>query len=189
MVPVANDGLLPAIFAKVDPVTRIPVAGAWLVTIPIGLLAFFLDLEQITKIISIGNLLMYNFVSGCGIALRLRDYPLQRSPNELWVWAFLTVSFVAVQLSMKACPLFMIYPSWALMLYVLWRLHRLPQPNKPGAEEYSMPLVPVLPCLGMIGNYALIGGFDYVTWIYYGVYLLIGVVIYFGYGITHSKLD
>lgn len=45
LVPVADDGLLPPIFCKLDPDTRIPVAGAWLVTIPIGLIAFMLDLE------------------------------------------------------------------------------------------------------------------------------------------------
>jgi amino acid transporter len=69
---VANDGLIPAVFGKLDSKTRIPVDGARLVTIPIGLLAFMLDLEQISKIISMGNLLMYSFVSGSGIALRLQ---------------------------------------------------------------------------------------------------------------------
>ena len=52
-----------------------------------------------------------------------------------------------------------------------------------------MPLVPVLPCLGIIGNYALVSGFDLLTWVYYGVYLAAGLAVYFGYGITHSKLE
>jgi len=52
-----------------------------------------------------------------------------------------------------------------------------------------MPLVPLLPCLGIIGNYALISGFDLLTWIYYGFYLLAGLFLYFGYGISHSKLE
>ena len=90
---------------------------------------------------------------------------------------------------MKAAPLFIVYPGWAVTLFILWRLHRLPQPNTPGVEEYAMPLVPVLPCLGIIGNYALVGGFDYLTWVYYAIYLKIGLVIYYGYGISHSKLE
>jgi len=35
--------------------------------------AFFLDFEEITKVVNIGNLLTYSFVTACGIALRLRQ--------------------------------------------------------------------------------------------------------------------
>jgi len=191
LVPVALDGLIPPIFCKIDPVTRIPVAGAWLVTIPIGLLAFMLDLEQITKIISMGNLLMYSFVTGCGIALRFRKQtaPTVRTPEENWVWLFLVVAFFAAEATMKEWHPVIVYSLWAVTAYILFRLQQLPQPNKPGEDEYTMPFVPLLPCLGIIGNYSLMGGFDLVTWIYYFCYILIGLGVYFWYGISHSLLE
>ena len=60
--------------------------------------AFFMDLEAITKLISIGNLFMYSFVTCCGIVLRFRERSSQsvKSPDEVWVWAFLVVSMFAV---------------------------------------------------------------------------------------------
>ena len=70
LVPQAHDGLIPKIFGEVDPVTRIPVKGSWIVYVIVAIPAFLMDLEAITKLISMGNLLMYSFVTGCGIALR-----------------------------------------------------------------------------------------------------------------------
>jgi amino acid transporter len=124
LVPVAQDGLIPPIFCKLDPVTRIPVAGAWLVTIPIGLLAFMLDLEQITKIISMGCLLTYSFVIGCLIALRLRDKnkPTERVRNENWVWAFLIVAFFASEATMKQTHPAIIVLLWLGTSFIFYRL-------------------------------------------------------------------
>ena len=79
MVPQAQDGLIPKIFCELDPETRIPIWGSWIVFIAVAVPAFFMDLEAITKLISMGNLLMFNFVSGCGIALRLRHKETQNS--------------------------------------------------------------------------------------------------------------
>lgn len=113
--------MIPKVFAELNPVTRIPVKGSWLVTIPIGLLAFFLDLEQITKIISMGNLLTYSFVSGCGIALRFRESN-QTSENEKWVWAFLFSSFFAVISTAKEISPFFTFPLWGLTCAILGKL-------------------------------------------------------------------
>ena len=64
---------MPKIFAKVDPRTGVPVYGAWICMITMGIPAFMLDLEQITKVISCCNLMTYSFVAACGVALRFRD--------------------------------------------------------------------------------------------------------------------
>ena len=77
MVPQAQDGLIPKKFGELDPETRIPVWGSWIVFILVAIPAFFMDMEAITKLISMGNLLMYNFVSGCGIVLRFRKRETQ----------------------------------------------------------------------------------------------------------------
>jgi basic amino acid/polyamine antiporter, APA family len=52
-----------------------------------------------------------------------------------------------------------------------------------------MPFVPIVPCLGIIGNYILMGGFDLKTWFLYMCYLSAGLAIYFGYGMNHSVLQ
>jgi len=52
-----------------------------------------------------------------------------------------------------------------------------------------MPLVPILPCFGIFFNFMLATGLDGLTWAYFGVFLLIGLIIYFSYGMWHSNLE
>ena len=58
--------------------------------------AFFLDLEAITKVISLGVLITYSIVTACGIALRFRERATQtsvRSSNEVYVWLYILSAF------------------------------------------------------------------------------------------------
>ena len=52
-----------------------------------------------------------------------------------------------------------------------------------------MPLVPLLPCLGIIGNNALIAAFDGLTFVNYIVFTVMGTLIYVFYGLSNSKLE
>ena len=91
--------------------------------------AFFLDLEQITKIISCGNLTTYSFVTACGIALRFRERETQtteRSPNELYVWAFLVSSFTTSILFMKVENKTFFYIFAGLTIALLIRIMFIP---------------------------------------------------------------
>ena len=70
-----------------------------------SLLAFLLDLEQLTRIVSIGNLITYGFVTACGIALRFRQPKTQsgvRSPNEIYMWMYVVSAFITAMFFMKA---------------------------------------------------------------------------------------
>ena len=51
-----------------------------------------------------------------------------------------------------------------------------------------MPLVPVVSTLGILVCGAMIYGLGKETWIRLIVWLVIGLVIYFGYGRSHSKI-
>ena len=52
-----------------------------------------------------------------------------------------------------------------------------------------MPWVPILPAIGIQFNFMLCCGLDGSTWMYFGVFLALGLVIYFSYGLWHSHLD
>ena len=52
-----------------------------------------------------------------------------------------------------------------------------------------MPLVPILPAIGIFFNFMLAAGLDGLTWAYFGIFLLIGLIIYFSYSMWHSKLE
>jgi basic amino acid/polyamine antiporter, APA family len=73
-------------------------------------------------------------------------------------------------------------------LLIMGYLWILPQPNKPEGT-FECPLMPLVPCLGILGNFTLIAQNDANTWIYFIIFEIIGFVFYFSYGIKHSKLN
>jgi APA family basic amino acid/polyamine antiporter len=61
--------------------------------------------------------------------------------------------------------------------------------KQPGLKrDFKTPLVPLFPILGIIVCAAMIVGLGWTNWLRLGVWLVIGLVIYFGYGRKHSKL-
>lgn len=61
------------------------------------------------------------------------------------------------------------------------------QPNL--HRPYESPYYPLFPILGMISCGALMAFLPALTWQRFGIWLLIGMVIYFAYSIKHSKLN
>ena len=51
-----------------------------------------------------------------------------------------------------------------------------------------MPLVPFLPCFGIFANSVLASSLEGEIWAMYGIFIAIGVLIYFIYGFWNSKL-
>ena len=64
-------------------------------------------------------------------------------------------------------------------------LRRL-EPDRP--RPFRTPWVPLIPILAIISCFLLMAGLPIITWIRFGVWLLIGVLIYFAYGRRHSTL-
>src|SRR3569623_1331059 len=76
---------------------------------------------------------------------------------------------------------------FALVLVCIgvWVL-RVRDPNAP--RQFKTPLVPLVPILGVIVNSAMIFGLGWPNWTRLGIWLAIGMVIYFGYSRHHSRL-
>lgn len=52
-----------------------------------------------------------------------------------------------------------------------------------------MPFYPVLPAVGFLAALVVFLGLDYQAKLYAGIWFILGLIIYFGYGIHHSILD
>ncbi|MCI0606731.1 amino acid permease [bacterium] len=63
---------------------------------------------------------------------------------------------------------------------------RYKDPNRPRA--FKTPWVPVVPILGILSCFYLMYQLPMVTWIRFGIWLLVGLVLYFAYSYKHSRL-
>ncbi|MFV0557323.1 MAG: APC family permease [Enterococcus sp.] len=59
----------------------------------------------------------------------------------------------------------------------------------PKAGEFKVPLVPVLPIISIVTCLFLMSRLSLTTWIVFGVTIVIGLAIYFGYGYRHSSMN
>ncbi|XP_062944166.1 cationic amino acid transporter 4 [Cynocephalus volans] len=54
-------------------------------------------------------------------------------------------------------------------------------------DTFQIPMVPLTPALSILLNICLMLKLSYLTWLRFSIWLLIGLAVYFGYGIWHSK--
>ena len=72
-----------------------------------------------------------------------------------------------------------------MLAFALLKLRK--EHGAPGPGEFKTPLVPVLPILSIVVCLSFMTQYSLLTWLAFGVALLIGVGIYFGYGYRHSE--
>lgn len=76
--------------------------------------------------------------------------------------------------------------AFVLVCIGVWIL-RVRRPDLPRA--FKVPAVPIVTPLGVIICAAMIYGLGWTNWLRLGVWLVIGLAIYFGYGRKHSKVQ
>ena len=76
--------------------------------------------------------------------------------------------------------------AFVLVCIAVWIL-RVRRPDLPRA--FRVPAVPIVTPLGVIICAAMIYGLGWTNWLRLGVWLVIGLAIYFGYGRRHSKVQ
>lgn len=86
--------------------------------------------------------------------------------GELWAIFVLTISALLC----------------SLVTVIIWR-----QPESKTKLSFKVPFLPLLPVLSIFVNVYLMMQLDKGTWVRFAVWMLIGFIIYFGYGLWHSE--
>jgi amino acid transporter len=196
----SRDGLLPPIFASIHPRFRTP----WFSTILTGLLvaipSLFMNLSEVTDLTVIGTLFAFSMVCGgvlvkekefrseyryvpyvngqfivpalmlIVIALLVFKWPGQLSAffsgidpkTDQWSWSIFREKFP-----------FVIFAVFALTLTVLCWIKKLS----------------LIPVLGLLCCTYLMTELGTTNWIRFGIWMLVGLAVYFFYGYQHSKLN
>jgi APA family basic amino acid/polyamine antiporter len=76
--------------------------------------------------------------------------------------------------------------AFILVCAGVW-IMRVKRPEIPRA--FTVPALPVVAVLGILVCGAMIYGLGWTNWLRLGVWLGIGLVFYFGYGMSHSRLQ
>jgi APA family basic amino acid/polyamine antiporter len=63
---------------------------------------------------------------------------------------------------------------------------RYAQPDYP--RPFRLPFMPLVPIVGMLACLGLMGFLPGLTWIRFGIWTIVGILVYAGYGLKHSRL-
>jgi len=123
-----RDGLLPKMFAQVNPRTMTPVNNTIIVAVVTGILAGFVPLDYLLDMVSIGTLVAFIVVSLGVIILRVREPDLPRAFKvPLYpvtpVLSVLACLWVLSGLHWTTWVWFGLWVSAALVFYLVWSRH------------------------------------------------------------------
>jgi APA family basic amino acid/polyamine antiporter len=117
-----------------------------------------------------------------------RVHPRYRTPHITTLWTGIAVAGVAAVANInEIVELTNIGTLFAFVLVCAGVIVlRYREPHRPRA--FRVPMVPLIPLLGIASCVYLMAGLPWVTWMRFGVWLLVGLLLYVVYGYRKSAL-
>ena len=197
----SRDGLLPKRFSKIHPKYKTPSFATIVVGFVVAIPALFMNLTMVTDLCSIGTL--FAFVLVCGGVLVLQNKP--DVPRGSFKTPYMNAGIVlpaafglgfiyTLTLGFQGNPVFnaiynfLAFESWSdfgqkIPALIFWTftlfLTIISIPKK----------LSLIPALGLLSCLYMMSEIPLQNWIYFGIWLVIGLVIYFGYSRKNSKLN
>uniref|UniRef100_A0A8C4E027 Zgc:175280 n=1 Tax=Dicentrarchus labrax TaxID=13489 RepID=A0A8C4E027_DICLA len=187
----ARDGLLFRPLSRMSD-RQSPVIATLASGVVAAIMALLFDLKALVDMMSIGTLFAYTLVAICILILRydmpgiitlilivtlfvcekahVHDLVISGALDSLqtleW-WSLLCVIVIVLML--------------VLITLIIWR-----QPQNTTRAAFMVPFVPLLPIFSTFVNVYLMVQLGSDTWIRYAVWMAVGLIIYFCYGVQHS---
>jgi amino acid transporter len=195
----SRDGLLPKIFSSIHPKFRTPWFSTILTGLMVAIPALFMNLSEVTDLSVIGTLFAFTIVCA-GVLVKDKEFAGERRfvpyissryivPAAFIIgWGLLLYlngdavrSFftdftpaegeTALNTFLHKIPYF-VFAAFTLLMAVLCFVKR-----------FSL-----IPVLGVMCCTYLMTELGWTNWFRFGVWLLVGLIVYFFYSYTHSKL-
>uniref|UniRef100_A0A3P8QB88 Cationic amino acid transporter C-terminal domain-containing protein n=1 Tax=Astatotilapia calliptera TaxID=8154 RepID=A0A3P8QB88_ASTCA len=210
----ARDGLLFRPLSNMSD-RQSPVIATLASGVVAAIMALLFDLKSLVDMMSIGTLFAYTLVAICILILRYQtdlsdDSSLSKAepftiggilcpPYQATTRTSKNVSlltFVIIVLSVfvsEAVDYLQALEWWSilclsvivamifLIILIVWR-----QPQNTAEAAFMVPFVPLLPIFSTFVNVHLMAQLGSDTWIRYTVWMGVGLIIYFCYGVRHS---
>uniref|UniRef100_A0A158P889 AA_permease_C domain-containing protein n=1 Tax=Angiostrongylus cantonensis TaxID=6313 RepID=A0A158P889_ANGCA len=186
----AEDGLLFNSLAVVNGKTQVPINAVLVFASITAIIALLFDIETLVEFLSIGTLLAYSIVSACVIILRYQ--PARNAEDGTFDnGGKLKLSFPGSSFLESFDPGHAIHYGVVMMVIgfggfglclsseLLKMTTRTP--------HIQVPLVPLVPALGLLINTSMMLHLAPITWLRLVFWMTIGMSIYFGYGIHNSR--
>lgn len=198
----SRDGLLPPIFSAIHPRFKTPWFSTILTGIVVAVPSLFMNLTEVTDLTSIGTLFAFVLVSGGVLILNHKSPNIERKFKTPYINAryFLPILFILV--------------IGGLMLFkpqAIGTFFSLSNPSDPSAGvwevfRHKIPMLifmvvsvvililsvtknlSLIPVLGLLSCGYLMTELGIVNWFRFGIWLVVGLVIYFAYSYWHSNL-
>ena len=184
----SRDGLLPKIFSKIHPKFKTPSFSTILTGFVVAIPALFLNLDFVLALTSIGTL--FAFVLVCGGVLVLRGQ--KERPESKFKVPYLNGKYIVPVLVVAALAIIVYYaPEHFTNIFtldgmpmLLFWIVTLIVTVLTFLRNYS-----IIPVFGLISCFYRMAQETYLVWLRFLGWLIIGLIIYFFYSYTHSKLN
>ena len=191
----SRDGLLPEKFAKLHKKYRTPGFSTIITGFFVAIPALFMNLKEVIDLTSIGTLFAFLLVSG-GI-LKLNPKGTKSKDGKGFIVPYFNSRIFLVPIWVLT-----ILIAWTSMDLSLYDTRHFPFADLLNSTPFLIFLAvsavisiyavlyqwSLIPVLGLIVNFYLMSELGITNWLRFGIWLLVGLLIYFSYGYKNSKL-
>jgi len=199
----SRDGLLPAAFKRVHPKYKTPSFSTIVTGFLVGVPALVLDSNFVTDLTSIGTLFAFILVCG-GILVLNKD---KNGPRPKFKVPYISGRFILPLIFIATILIFQYAsPGTLSSFFDLNAVAKSDNVSVLGAFTERIPYfvfliicslmlvysilrkLSLIPVMGLLSCFYLMTQLSVINWAWFAVWLIIGLIIYFTYGIKHSNL-
>ncbi|MCS7079648.1 MAG: amino acid permease [Chloracidobacterium sp.] len=199
----SRDGLLPKVFARVHPRFKTPSFATIVAGLVVAIPSLFMNLTEVTDLTSIGTLFAFVLVCG-GVLVLERTAPTAERKFRV---PYINAKYIVPAGVMAAALIFALYPPATAVARDFLTVTPAAGESWLGAVSHKIPFavfalgtlalavlcflknLSLIPVLGLLLCGYLMTELGVVNWLRFLSWLTVGLLIYFGYGFRHSRLE